>query len=127
MNIFQKITSLLLRRKPPVITLEGFDQIELPLNPMSEEDSDRLAQTVKSLMSSKKQRFKLDTSIAALRELGINLSDDQFHDLSMLNAISRSSIDKDDVVTTILLVLRLVGVLPTNTESKFPMDKLKYL
>lgn len=71
--------------------------------------------------------FKLDTSIEALRDLGINLTDAQFHDLTMINAIGRSAIPKDDVVTIILLVLRLVGVLPAESEASFPMDKVKYL
>ena len=71
--------------------------------------------------------FKLDTSIEALRDLGINLSDAQFHDLTMINAIGRSAIPKDDIVTIILLVLRLVGVLPAESETAFPMEKIKYL
>lgn len=79
------------------------------------------------LRDTSEPEFKLDTSIDALRELGINLSDAQFHDLTMINAIGRSAIPKDDVVTIILLVLRLVGVLPAESEASFPMDKVKYL
>lgn len=74
------------------------------------------------------RRIEIDLRKEALHDLGINMSDDQLHDLAMINLMkSTGEIDKDDHVTTILFVLRLLGLMPEKTDSSFPINKIKYL
>ena len=70
---------------------------------------------------------KIELTKEAYRKLGINLSDEQFMDLATINLMQNmGEIDENDHVTIILFILRMLGLIPEEPTTRFPMEKITY-
>ncbi len=66
---------------------------------------------------------KIDTSIEGYKYIGINLSQEQLNDLSMINIMMKSDTRKDIPVHCVLLVLKCLGLLPPELMCEVSNDK----
>lgn len=66
---------------------------------------------------------KIDTSIEGYKHIGVNLSQEQLDDLFMINAMMKSDTGKDMPVHCVLLVLKCLGLLPSELVCEVSDDK----
>jgi hypothetical protein len=60
----------------------------------------------------------MDTSKDGLEYVGIHLSDKQFNDLGLLSMLTASGQRKSDAIFDTLLVLKVIGLLPSEMIDK---------
>lgn len=66
---------------------------------------------------------KIDTSIAGYEYIGIKLTEEQIHDLTMINIMLAGNTGKRTPVHCILLVLKVLGILPPELVSEVCNDE----
>lgn len=70
-----------------------------------------------------KKAKKIDTSIAGYEHIGIKLTEEQIHDLTMINIMLAGNTGKRTPVHCILLVLKVLGILPPELVSEVCNDE----
>lgn len=66
---------------------------------------------------------KIDTSIEGYEHIGIKLTEEQIRDLAMINIMMAGTTGTRIPVHCILLVLKTLGILPSELVSKVGDDK----
>lgn len=66
---------------------------------------------------------KIDTSLVGYEFIGVNLTQEQLNDLGIINSMMKADIGKDIPVHCILLVLKCLGLLPTELMCEISNDK----
>lgn len=76
--------------------------------------SESKVRTTKRKPRDKKQRF--DTSLDGFKRIGIELTQEQLNELSIINFIMKSDTTNDAPVYPVILILKLFGLLQTQSE-----------
>lgn len=66
---------------------------------------------------------KIDTSIDGYRNIGINLTQEQFDDMAVINTMMAGNTGKEIPVHCVLLVLKALGLLPPELVCNVSNDK----
>lgn len=66
---------------------------------------------------------KIDTSLMGYKFIGINLTQEQLDDLGIINSMMKEDIGKDIPVHCVLLVLKCLGLLPSELVCEISNDK----
>lgn len=66
---------------------------------------------------------RIDTTIDGYRHIGINLSQEQLDDLSVINTMMKEDTGKDIPAHCVLLILKCLGLLPAELMCDVRDDK----